>query len=109
MPASQQEKLNQIFLALAHPVRRSILEQCGQRRQSVAELAEPHAMSLNAVSKHIKTLEVADLITREQDGNFHRIGAATGPLKSAIDWLAHHVDLWDSSLLALKEHLESTP
>jgi DNA-binding transcriptional ArsR family regulator len=106
MQSHEPEHLDRVFAALAHPVRRAILEQCGDERQSVVELARPHSMSLNAISKHIKTLESAELIGRERDGNFHRIAARPEMLQPALDWLGHHVDLWDSSLKALKVSLE---
>jgi DNA-binding transcriptional ArsR family regulator len=106
MQSHEPEQLDRVFSALAHPVRRAILAQCGDKEQSVAELAGPHSMSLNAISKHIKTLESAELIGRERDGNFHRIVTRPEMLQPALDWLGHHADLWDSSLKALKTKLE---
>jgi DNA-binding transcriptional ArsR family regulator len=108
MPSHEPEYLDGVFAALAHPVRRAILLQCSDGYQSVAELARPHAMSLNAISKHIKTLEAAQLVRRERDGNFHRIELHPEALRPALGWLDHHVTLWDCSLKALKSKLEGT-
>ena len=103
---SGTEQIDRVFAALAHPVRRAILEQCGAGRRSIAELAEPHAMSLNAVSKHIKTLESAQLVSREVDGNVHRIGIELDRLRPAVSWLEQHTTLWSESLAALKAKME---
>lgn len=106
MPATDPENLDRVFAALSHPVRRAILEQCGSASRTVVEIAKPHAISLNAVSKHIKTLESAGLIARQKDGNFHRIQSRPAPLKPALDWLSHHGTLWEQSLRSLKATLE---
>ncbi len=103
----ETEQIDRVFAALAHPVRRAILEQCGAGRRSIAELAEPHSMSLNAISKHIKTLESARLVSREIDGNVHRIGIEVETLQPAMGWLQSHSRLWGESLAALKAKLES--
>ena len=108
MGSQEAEQLDRVFAALAHPVRRAILAQCCTQRQSVAELARPHSLSLNAISKHIKTLESAQLIGREREGNFHRIEARPESVRPVIDWLTHHVELWDSSLKTLKAKLEQS-
>ena len=106
MNAVSSEQLDRVFSALAHPVRRAILEQCGSRQRTVVELAEPHAMSLNAISKHIKKLESAGLIERRLDGNFHRISIDVDTLQTAIGWLSYHQRLWGDSLMALKKNME---
>jgi DNA-binding transcriptional ArsR family regulator len=102
----EPEQLDRVFAALAHPVRRAILEQCSGGRQSVADLATPHSMSLNAISKHIKALESAQLIRREREGNFHRISTSAESLVPVVDWLSYHSGLWNSSLNALKTKME---
>lgn len=107
MPATSNSDLDRVFAALAHPVRRAILVQCGMERQSVADLARPHAMSLNAISKHIKNLESANLVSREVDGNVHKIGVRSDTVRPAMNWLSHHVNLWDESLLNLRNRLEA--
>ncbi len=106
MSAASSAQLDRVFSALSHPVRRAILEQCGSQNRTVVELAKPHAMSLNAISKHIKKLESAGLIQRRLDGNFHRISIDVDTLQPAIGWLAHHQQLWSDSLMKLKANLE---
>lgn len=108
MTRQEPEHLDRVFSALAHPIRRAILEQCSVEQQSVAQLAAPHSMSLNAISKHIKALEAAELISREREGNFHRIRTQPATLKPVFNWLNCHVALWDKSLLALKTKMESS-
>lgn len=98
--------IDNVFAALSHPVRREILASCAASPKTVADIAAPYAMSLNAISKHIKTLESAELISRRQDGNFHLISTSPAGLQPALDWLAHHTELWERSLLSLKSMLE---
>lgn len=107
MPSTDSSQLDKVFAALAHPVRRDILARCGGETQNIRDLARPHDVSLNAISKHVKTLESAGLITRHKDGNFHRIRTSPESLRPAIDWLGYHTDLWEQSLLALKGKLET--
>lgn len=99
-------ELDAVFAALSHPVRRSILQRCGRQACTVVELAEPHALSLNAISKHIKSLEKARLVSREVDGNSHYIRARPTTLQPALDWLGYNTKLWEQSLHALKQGLE---
>lgn len=101
------QNLDHVFSALAHAVRRDILQRVSETDRTVAELARPHAMSLNAISKHIKKLEAAGLVNRQIDGHFHRISLRREPVVDAIDWLSHYVDLWESSLQNLKIRLEN--
>ena len=71
-------------------------------------LARPFDMSLPAISKHVRVLEQAGLLTREIDGRVHRIGLAPGPLSSASEWIAHYRRFWEERLNALAEFLEDT-
>lgn len=103
---SKSQQLDAVFAALSHPVRRSILQRCGRRACTVVELAKPHALSLNAVSKHIKSLESANLVKREVNGNSHYIRVRPATLQPALDWLGYNTQLWEQSLLALKRGLE---
>jgi hypothetical protein len=65
-------------------------------------------MSLNAISKHIKYLESAQLVSLEVEGNVHRITVRSAPIRTAMDWLGYHVNLWEESLMALKNKLEDS-
>ena len=106
MSAESSENLDGVFAALAHPLRRSILERVNERQQTVVELAAPHAVSLNAVSKHIKKLEAAGLVTRDVDGSYHRISINRAAMNQAIRWMTHYVPFWHENLQRLKTSLE---
>ncbi len=106
MNAADETPLDLVFGALAHPVRRAILDQISDEGGTVVDLAQPHRMSLNAISKHIKKLEVAGLIERRVDGNFHRISMNRERMKVALKWLSHYVPFWHDNLQSLKKTLE---
>lgn len=106
MRARTSEKLDEIFSALAHPVRRAILDQVSESGRSVLELAQPHRMSLNAISKHVKKLEAAGLVTRRVDGSYHRITMEREAMKAALKWMTHYVPFWHENLQNLKATLE---
>lgn len=107
MHVRASEQLDLVFQALANPVRRSILDTISEGERNVVGLAAPHAMSLNAVSKHIKCLERAGLVTRRVDGNYHRIAMNHNAMSKAAAWLSYYVPLWRGSLKSLKTHMES--
>lgn len=109
MNAETPENLNRIFAALAHPLRRSILERVNKGQRTVVELAVPHEVSLNAVSKHIKKLEAAGLVTRHVDGSYHRIAIDRTAMNQAIRWMTHYVPFWHENLQNLKSSLEENP
>lgn len=107
MNVRESQQLDLVFGALANPVRRSILDTVAKSKTTVVELAEPHAMSLNAVSKHIKYLERAGLVHREVDGSFHRISMNHDAMINAAKWLSHYVPFWGDALRNLKSYVES--
>jgi len=80
--------LDATFGALADPTRRAILARLARGEAMVTELAEPFAMSLPAISKHLRVLELAGLLQREIDGRIHRCRLAAGPMKDAAAWIA---------------------
>lgn len=90
--------LSLTFAALADPTRRAILARLSQGESSVKELAEPFAMSLPAVSKHLKVLERAGLITRGKEAQWRPCRLDPGPLHDASEWLEHYSRFWDQSL-----------
>src|SRR6202043_266789 len=83
------DRLSITFSALADPTRRAILARLVSGESSVTELAEPFEMSLPAVSKHLKVLEHAGLITRGREAQWRPCRITAGPLKDAADWLRH--------------------
>jgi len=99
------DPLSVTFGALADPTRRAILARLGLGEASVTELAEPFAMSLPAVSKHLKVLESAGLITRGRTAQWRPCRLAPQPLKEASEWLEDYRRFWDESLDNLAEYL----
>lgn len=98
--------LDAVFQALAHPIRRAVLEQVADGPKSVSELAEPHDVSLAAVSKHLHVLEDAGLIDIEKDGRVRRCHLEAAPLSAAFGWLTRYRVFWEDRLDALAIHLE---
>lgn len=92
------DPLSLTFAALADPTRRAILARLSQGESSVKALAEPFAMSLPAVSKHLKVLERAGLITRGRDAQWRPCRLEPEPLRGASEWLEHYSRFWDQSL-----------
>lgn len=99
-------RLDSIFHALSDSTRRSILQDVASREKTVGELAKPYPVSLAAVSKHLKVLEMADLIARERRGNFQIVRLKAATLESAERWLAHYEKFWSQQLDALQNQLE---
>ncbi len=99
------DRLSLTFSALADPTRRAILARLISGEVSVTELAEPFAMSLPAVSKHLKVLERAGLITRSREAQWRPCRLEAGPLKDAADWLEHYRRFWEQSFDRLADYL----
>ena len=102
----EEDDLDAIFQALAHPIRRAIVEQVADGPESVGALAEPHDVSLAAVSKHLQVLADAGLIEFEQDGRVRRAHLDAAPLSAAFGWLTRYRVLWEDRFDALADHLE---
>jgi len=101
------EKLDAVFHALADRTRRSMLARLSISPAGVTELAEPYAMTLPAVSKHLKVLERAGLVERSVQGRVHRCSLDARPLHDIEQWVDHYRGFWESTLDALAEHVES--
>ena len=101
-----ESDLNAIFGALANPTRRELVEQLAGGPESVGDLAEPHDMSLAAVSKHLQVLEDAGLISVEKDGRVRRCHLDAAPLSDAFGWLTRYRVFWEDRFDALEDHLE---
>jgi DNA-binding transcriptional ArsR family regulator len=99
------DRLSMTFSALADPTRRAILARLASGAASVGELAEPFAMSLPAVSKHLKVLEHAGLIRRGREAQWRPCQLEAGPLKDAADWLEHYRRFWEQSFDRLGDYL----
>jgi DNA-binding transcriptional ArsR family regulator len=97
--------LNCTFAALADPTRRRILAHLAQGDQCVTHLAKPHAMSLPAVSKHLRVLEKAGLLRRRRYGRVHEMQLDATPLRQAAQWVEEYRTFWQGSLDRLAEYL----
>ncbi len=102
MPTDQ---LSVTFAALADPTRRAILAHLAQGEASVTELAKPFEMSLPAISKHLKVLERAQLITRSREAQWRPCRLETKPLRNAADWIGEYRQFWQEGLDRLDEYL----
>jgi DNA-binding transcriptional ArsR family regulator len=100
--------LNRTFAALADPTRRRILAHLARGDRRVTDLARPHAMSLPAVSKHLRILEKAGLLRRRRYGRVHEMQLNAQPLKKAAQWVEEYRKFWEGSLDRLAEYLEKT-
>lgn len=99
-------RLNAVFAALADPTRRGILAQLSRGTRSVTELAAPHAMSLPAISKHLRVLEGSGLISRGRDAQWRPCRIQAAPLKEAMDWMEQYRRHWEESLDRLDDYLQ---
>jgi DNA-binding transcriptional ArsR family regulator len=104
---SRDRRLDAVFHALGHSTRRALLTQLARRPAMITELADPFAMSLPAVSRHIRVLEGAGLVTRSIDGRMHRCSLNPKPFKAIEDWLVHYRKFWEDNLTALARYVES--
>jgi DNA-binding transcriptional ArsR family regulator len=101
----QQDHLSSTFAALADPTRRAILARLAAGETSVTELAEPFAMSLPAVTKHLKVLEKAGLISRGRHAQWRPCKLEAAPLQQASDWVAQYRQFWELRLERLEDYL----
>jgi DNA-binding transcriptional ArsR family regulator len=101
------DTLSTTFAALADPTRRAILARLADGEATVNELAAPFAMSLQAVSKHLKVLEHAGLISRGQQAQYRPCRFEAEPLDEAVEWVERHRVKWNERLDRLDEHLRT--
>jgi DNA-binding transcriptional ArsR family regulator len=100
-----QDQLSYTFSALADPTRRAILARLALGETSVTELAEPFEMSMPAVSKHLKVLERAGLISRGREAQWRPCRLDAGPLKEAAGWIEEYRRFWEQTLDRLDKYL----
>jgi DNA-binding transcriptional ArsR family regulator len=105
-----EHPLDATYAAISHPARRAMLERLVDGPARVTDLARPFALSLNAVSKHLKTLERAGLVRRDVRGRDHWLELAPQPLGAATGWLELYRRFWESRLDRLETMLrEDSP
>lgn len=102
-----EAELDAVFTALAHPARRAMLARLGEGEATVGELAEPLDISLPAVTKHLKVLERANLISRGRDAQWRPCRLEEAPLDAAYDWLEEQRKTWESRLDRLESYLHT--
>jgi DNA-binding transcriptional ArsR family regulator len=100
-----EDQLSVVFAALADPTRRAILAQLADGDATVSELAEPFPISMPAISRHLKVLERAGLISRSRSGQWRSSSLEATPLKEATDWMERYRVFWDASFDRLDAHL----
>lgn len=99
------DPLSTTFQALADPTRRAILARLALGEASVSDLAEPFAISLPAVSRHLKVLEQAGLVSRTREAQWRPCQLNAGPLKDAAGWIDHYRRFWDASFERMEVYL----
>ena len=113
MRMTPSERLDATFAALADPTRRAIIARLASGEASVSELAQPFAMSQPAISKHLKVLEHAGLISRSRDAQKRPCKIEAARLHEANEWLERYSAFWNANLdrleLMLAEEIEQTP
>ncbi|BCJ76765.1 transcriptional regulator [Catellatospora sp. IY07-71] len=101
------DQLSVTFAALADPTRRAILARLAQGEATVNELAAPHAMSLPAISRHLKVLERAGLVVKGRDAQWRPCRLEPAPLREVDDWMAPYRTFFTERLDRLAEHLKT--
>jgi len=100
------DQLSDVFGALADPTRRAILARLAQGEATVNQLAEPFPISLQAISKHLKVLERAGLITRGKEAQWRPCRLDAGPLREAADWIVNYQRFWEQRYDHLDDYLK---
>lgn len=98
--------LDVIFGCLSDPIRRDILSRVSRAELSVSELVEKYNVSFAAISKHLKVLEHAELITKRKEGNKHMVTLAPHALRSADEYLEQYRQMWEQKFSKLDEILK---
>ena len=101
-----EEHLNAVFAALADPTRRAILARLASGEATVAELSEPFAMSSPAITKHLKVLQRAGLISQSRQAQWRPCKLETKALQEAFDWIETYREFWEESFDRLEDYLQ---
>lgn len=106
MTGPPMEQLDRVFAALADPTRRAILARLARGEATVNELVAPFALSQPTISKHLKVLERAGLVSRGRDAQFRPVRLDAAPLADAARWLGDYRRFWEDSLDRLDDHVQ---
>jgi DNA-binding transcriptional ArsR family regulator len=106
MAKRDDQRLDAVFGALSDPIRRTIVSRLGRGECSVTALGEPFAVSAPAISKHLRVLEAAGLITRSKTGRVHYCRLRSAPLLDASNWIEQQRAFWEQQLDALAKYLD---
>lgn len=101
----QSKRLDGVFNALCDPTRRAILARLTDTDARVTDIAAQFPISLNSISKHIRMLERAGLVTRSVNGRDHLLSLNAAPLSDAAQWIEHYRRFWEGRLAALDEYV----
>jgi DNA-binding transcriptional ArsR family regulator len=101
-----QDRLDAVLAAIADPTRRAIVDRLARGPARVTDIAEPFAMSLNAVSKHVKVLERARLVRRTRSGREHTLELEARPLREVVRWASRYERFWNERLDRLERYLQ---
>ena len=104
--SQSQPDLDATFAALADPTRRAILARLADGEVNVMELAEPFKMSQPAISKHLKVLEGAGLVSRQKEGRVHSLKLEAAPMKQAQQWIEEYRRFWEENFDRLGDYLK---
>lgn len=104
-PVTLEDQLSETFAALAHPTRRAILSRLARGEASVGELAEPFAMTLPAVSRHIRVLEKAGLVTQGRRAQYRPCNLDPRPLAAVADWTEQYRHVWEARFDRLDDYV----
>lgn len=102
---ADEDTLSETFSALANPTRRAILARLADGEANVNELAEPFALSLPAISKHLKVLEKAGLVVRGQRAQFRPCALDATPLEAVSDWAEQYRPVWEARFDRMDDYL----
>ena len=108
MPTDLDDPLTRTFAALADPTRRAMLARLASGEATVSQLAEPFAVSLPAISQHLKVLERAGLVVRTREAQWRPSRLQVDPIDQAVDWLLARRRTWDRRMDRLEAHLRRT-
>ena len=108
MRSAELDPLSRTFAALADPTRRGILARLSRGPANVGDLAEPYEMSFAAVSKHLRVLQDAGLVTRGRDAQYRPAMLDAAPMAAASAWIDDYRRFWEHSFAALDDYLTTT-